>query len=84
MRMLNDLWVEISTEYRADFKNRMLINNFKKLNSISVVLLFVEIGLLFFIRKVLITRDKKKVCDPYQSHTKMTDESVDESARVIF
>jgi diguanylate cyclase (GGDEF)-like protein len=44
--MLNDLWVEIPTEYRTDFKNRMLINNFKNLNSMSLLILLVEVGLL--------------------------------------
>lgn len=44
--MLKDLWVEIPNEYSAEFKNRMLTNNFNKLSSISLVILLVEFGLM--------------------------------------
>lgn len=44
--MLKRLWVEIPAEYRADFRDRMLSNNFKRLSYISVVILLLEVGVL--------------------------------------
>lgn len=44
--MLKELWVEIPVEYRAEFKDRMLTNNFKRLYSISLVILLLELGIL--------------------------------------